>query len=78
MGKTRPNETLDLSGVPCPQNSARALLKLEGMESNSMLEIIIDDGEPADNVPPSIREAGHKVIDKTREGIKWKILVRKA
>lgn len=77
MSPTKPDETLDLVGVACPQNSARALLKLEGMKFGSILEIIIDDGEPIKNVPLSIKEEGHKIIDTRREGDKWILLVRK-
>lgn len=78
MSQIKSDETLDLVGVACPQNSARALLKLEGMELGSILEIIIDDGEPIKNVPPSIKEEGHEIIDIIRVDDKWKILIRRA
>ena len=32
------NEVLNLKGVPCPQNSAKALLKLASMDFNEILE----------------------------------------
>jgi tRNA 2-thiouridine synthesizing protein A len=73
----QPDETLDLKGIPCPQNSARALLKLEGMEGGSMLEIIVDDGEPIKNVPFSLEDEGHEIINKVKTDKIWKILVRK-
>lgn len=56
-------EKLDLRGTACPQNSAIALLKLEGMEASSILEIIIDAGEPIKNVSAAIKEEGHKIIN---------------
>ncbi|NQT89962.1 MAG: sulfurtransferase TusA family protein [Candidatus Omnitrophica bacterium] len=77
MDSCQPDEKLDLAGVPCPQNSARTLIKLEGMDSGAMLEVIIDDGEPVKNVPPSVEEEGHRVVEKVRTGDRWKILIRR-
>jgi tRNA 2-thiouridine synthesizing protein A len=49
-----PDEILDLKGVPCPQNTAKAMVKLSGMDPGEILEIIVDDGEPRENVPASL------------------------
>ncbi len=56
-----PAEKLDLTGIKCPINSAKTLLKLETMTDGQILEIIIDDGEPILNVPPSLELEGHKI-----------------
>ncbi len=72
-----PDETLDLSGVPCPQNSARAILTLEWMEPGQVLHVIVDDGEPHENVPPSLREEGHAIIGEDRQGDSWILLVKR-
>ena len=77
MNAPVPDERMDLSGVPCPQNSARTLIKLEGMDEGEILEIIIDDGEPMENVPPSLEEDGHQIVGKEQAGDKWIILVRR-
>ncbi|MHB9155930.1 MAG: sulfurtransferase TusA family protein [Endomicrobiales bacterium] len=70
------DEYLDLSGVPCPQNSARALLKLETMAPGQVLELIIDDGEPYANVPPSLEEEGHTLLSKEKTDARWRLRVR--
>jgi len=70
-------EILNLEGVACPQNSAKALLKLEGMKVDGMLEIIVDEGEPFKNVPMSLETEGHEIISKVKVNKVWKILVRK-
>lgn len=77
MPRMKPEEILNLAGVACPQNSAIALLKLEGIKTGSMLEIIIDDGEPIKNVPISIKDEGHEIMSIARVHKAWKILVRK-
>jgi len=60
------DETLDLTGVPCPRNSARALLRLEVMDSGQVLRVIIDDGEPIENVPASLELEGHTVAERAQ------------
>lgn len=77
MAKITPkaDETLNLEGVPCPQNSARALLKLSSMEKDLILEIIVDDGEPRQNVPPSLEEAGYKIKSLVKGQKTWRIFV---
>jgi TusA-related sulfurtransferase len=70
------DEILDLTGVPCPQNSARALLKLAGMDPGKILKVIIDDGEPIENVPSSLEEEGYKITKtiQVKEGF-WHLYI---
>ncbi|MDD5309271.1 MAG: sulfurtransferase TusA family protein [Deltaproteobacteria bacterium] len=70
-------ETLDLSGVPCPANAARALLRLEGMDPGSLLRIIVDDGEPVLNVPPALEQEGHALLSKEPDAGRWVLLLRR-
>lgn len=71
-------DRLDLAGVPCPMNSARALMRMETLEPGDVLEIKVDDGEPALNVPASLKAEGHKILKKSRSGGVWTITARKA
>lgn len=71
------DEFLDLSGVACPANFTRALIRLSGMDEGKTLEIIIDDGEPYRNVPSAIEEEGHAIILLERAGERWRLVVRK-
>ena len=54
--------TLDLKGVACPMNYVKAKLALEMMEVGSQLEVLIDSGEPFRNVPNSLQNDGHKIV----------------
>jgi tRNA 2-thiouridine synthesizing protein A len=74
----RVESSLNLRGVNCPVNFVKTKLKLEEMEDGQNLEITIDDGEPMQNVPRSIKEEGHKIIrvEKLSDG-SYKLLVRK-
>ena len=55
-------KTLDLKGVACPMNYVKAKLALEMMEVGSELEVLIDSGEPFRNVPNSLQNDGHKIV----------------
>lgn len=77
MDAPRPAERLDLTGVPCPANTARALLTIEWMDEGEVLEVLVDDGEPIENVPPSLVAEGHTVLGQERVGAGWRVLVRK-
>jgi len=58
-GSTHP---IDLRGVPCPINFARAKIALEAIPPGEILEILLDDGEPVKNVPASFRSQGQEVL----------------
>jgi TusA-related sulfurtransferase len=77
MPEPHVDETLDLSGVACPYNFVRALIKLAGMKTGAVLAVVIDDGEPYANVPPAIEEEGYRILARERAGAGWKLLVEK-
>jgi TusA-related sulfurtransferase len=52
-------EHLDLRGTPCPINFIRTKLKLEQMAPDEQLEVWLDGGEPAEQVPESLRVEGY-------------------
>ena len=79
MSELKADEEIDLRGVPCPQNAARALLRLETMETGELLRIVIDDGEPIEQVPSSVTEEGHTV--RAREHVsdgRWVLFIEAA
>jgi len=70
---------LDLTGVACPMNFVKTKLRLEMLPAGAHLEVILDDGEPIENVPRSLREQGQRVLKQTRiSGARWKILIEKS
>lgn len=72
------DESLNLKGVLCPTNFVKAKLKLEEMQDGQILEVIIDDGEPMQNVPRSIKEEGHRIIKVDKlDGDGFRLLIRK-
>ena len=70
----------DLRGVACPMNYVKTKLKLEMMDNGEQLEVWLDAGEPIRNVPMSLRNDGHKILNEApleAEAKHFKILVEK-
>lgn len=63
MTEVKIDASIDLRGVMCPINFVKTKLKLETLEAGEVLEVILDSGEPIQNVPKSIKEEGHKIIE---------------
>ncbi len=65
VGAEKAAARADLSGVLCPMNFVKAKVALEKISIGSVLEVILDDGEPIQNVPGSLAEQGHEIISVT-------------
>jgi TusA-related sulfurtransferase len=73
------DEELDLQGEVCPYTFVKSKLALEEMEAGQVLRVIVTNPESADNVPRSLKNEGHTVLDISRLGDqRWAILVKKA
>lgn len=70
--------TLDLRGVMCPINFVKTKLKLEMMEPGEVLEVLLDSGDAIQNVPKSIKEEGHKIVEVKKEGDFFRIKVQRS
>ncbi len=57
------DQNIDLRGVSCPLNYVKTKLKLEEMEVDQVLEVLLDDGESIVNVPRSAKDDGHKILE---------------
>jgi TusA-related sulfurtransferase len=55
------SKSIDLRGVPCPLSFVRAKLHLEKLEVGQFLEVLLDSGEPIEQVPNSLVSDGHRV-----------------
>ncbi|RLL51003.1 sulfite reductase [Mariprofundus sp. EBB-1] len=69
---------LDLTGVACPMNFVKTKIKMSMMPVGSLLDVILDDGAPIENVPLSLEEQGQTVHSKEKiSDSQWKIRVEK-
>lgn len=71
-------EQIDLRGIPCPRNTAKALMFLEALDDGTESLIIIDDGEPLNNFIESLEiETGYIIQEREQNGNAWNLLVLK-
>lgn len=54
--------TVDLRGVSCPTNFVKARLALETIAPGETVQFLLDNGEPARNVPRSLKAEGHRLL----------------
>lgn len=53
---------LDLKGVKCPLNWARAKVQLEVMDHGQVLELILDDPRGARDIPRAAEAEGYAML----------------
>ncbi len=63
--------------VGCPMNMVYTKVELAKLSPGQVLEVILDDGPPINNVPKSVVLEGHEILEKSRcEDGTWRILIR--
>lgn len=56
------NDTVDITDVVCPVTFVKAKVALEELEEGQVLSIRMNEGEPVQNVPRSIKDEGHQIL----------------
>jgi tRNA 2-thiouridine synthesizing protein A len=77
MEATRIDERIDITKEICPMTFVKTKLKLESMRSGEVLEVTLREGEPLRNVPRSVKEEGHKILDIRKDGTFYKLLIER-
>lgn len=52
---------VDITDVVCPITFVKAKCAIEELETGQLLSVRMNDGEPVQNVPRSMKEDGHKI-----------------
>ena len=71
------SNSLDLKGTPCPINYVKVKLALEKLNQGDTLEVFLDEGEPMDNVPKSLENDGHQVLEIEKQDGFYRVIVKK-
>lgn len=78
MADFKIDDTVDITDVVCPVTFVKAKVALEELEEGQLLAIRMNDGEPVQNVPRSIKEEGHQVLKLNRnDDGTYTLIVRK-
>jgi tRNA 2-thiouridine synthesizing protein A len=70
-------EKLDVRGKMCPLPVAFTKRKLDAMASGQLLEVTGEGELEFDNVQRWVKNQGHEVVEASRSGGEFKVLVRK-
>lgn len=62
MADIKADETVDITDVVCPVTFVKAKVALDELDEGQILSIKLNDGEPVQNVPRSMKEEGHEVL----------------
>lgn len=77
MEEFKINATLDITPDVCPITFVKTKLKLEQLKPGEILEVILNDGEPIQNVPRSVKDEGHKIVLVEKVADKYRLLIQR-
>ncbi len=78
MAEYKIDDTVDITDVVCPVTFVKAKVALEELDDGQILAIRMNDGEPVQNVPRSIKEEGHQVLKlNTNDDGTYTLIVKK-
>jgi TusA-related sulfurtransferase len=65
IGGIEVDDTVDVTDVVCPVTFVKAKVAIEELDDGQILAVHLNDGEPVQNVPRSLKEEGHEVLKLT-------------
>ena len=74
----RIDDTVDITDKVCPLTFVKAKVALEELDDGEVIAIRMNDGEPVQNVPRSVKEEGHQILKLVdNEDGTYNLIVRK-
>ncbi len=56
------DDEVDITDAVCPMTFVRAKAAIEELEIGQVLKVHLNEGEPMQNVPRSLKDDGHQVL----------------
>ena len=66
MAEIQFDDQVDITDKVCPLTFVKAKVAIEELDDGEVLAIRMNDGEPVQNVPRSMKEEGHKILKALR------------
>ena len=76
LGDSDIGDPMDLRGVRCPLNWARAKVRLETLPRGAELELILDDPKGVRDIPRAAEAEGYMVIEVEQRSKDWRLIIR--
>lgn len=71
-------KVLDITKEHCPMTFVKTKIELAKLNAGDILEVLLSEGEPLDNVPRSAKEQGFNVLSIEHiEGTTHKVTIQK-
>ncbi len=68
---------IDLRGVPCPLNWAKAKVRLEPLSRGERLVVCVDDPRSVRDMPRAAEAEGYAVVEIAAAGAAWRIVIER-
>ena len=69
---------LDITKEHCPMTFVKTKIELSKLQPGDILEVLLAEGEPLDNVPRNAKEQGYNVLSVEQvEGTTYKVTIKK-
>lgn len=62
MSEIKADAEVDITDKVCPLTFVKAKVSLDELEDGEVLAVRMNDGEPVQNVPRSMKEEGHQIL----------------
>ncbi|HEY4716324.1 MAG TPA: sulfurtransferase TusA family protein [bacterium] len=78
QNKLNIDKELNIKGEVCPYTFVRSKLALEDLASGQILRVIVDHEPAIKNVPRSMENEGHAILDVNKiNSTDWQIVIQK-
>ena len=71
------NQFLDVTKEHCPMTFVKTKIKLSALAKGDILEVLVTEGEPLENIPNTSIEQGYKILKIEPEGKFYRIFIQK-
>ena len=69
---------LDITREHCPMTFVKTKIELSKLQEGEVLEVLLSEGEPLDNVPRNATDQGYNVLSVEHvEGATYKVTIQK-
>jgi len=69
---------LDITKEHCPMTFVKTKIEMSKLQPGDLLEVLLTEGEPLENVPRSAREQGYNVLEVSHiQGQVHRVIIQK-
>ena len=78
MSDIKPDKTIDVRGLFCPEPVFRTKIELDKMSVGNILKVVADDPDAEEDITRWVERNGHELVRFSKEGDNLVFLIKKA